>query len=89
MCEPSWKVSGISFASFIGSLLTLPWAPRFADVYGRKPVLIWSNLAQVIYFTLIMFTKSLDVVIAAACLYGAASAIVTATGYVYLLELMP
>ena len=43
-CVDGWKVSGISFANFIGCVLTLPWAPRLADIYGRKIILTWSNL---------------------------------------------
>ena len=89
ICEPSWKVSMISFSSFIASLVTLPWAPRLADVYGRKPVLIGANLGHLVAYTMIMFTKSLDVIIAAVCLYGAISAIITSSGYLYLLELVP
>ena len=89
ICEPSWKVSMISFSSFIASLVTLPWAPRLADVYGRKPVLIGANLGHLVAYTMIMLSKSLDVIIAAVCIYGAISAIITSSGYLYLLELVP
>lgn len=85
----SWKVSGISFASFIGCVVTLPWAPRLGDVYGRKKILTWFNLVQFLSFTVIMFTKSLWVMIAASGVYGATSSIMATTGYLFLLELVP
>ena len=88
-CVDSWKVSGISFASFIGCVVTLPWAPRLGDVYGRKRILTWFNLVQFLSFTAIMFTKSLWVMTAASGVYGATSSIMATTGYLFMLELVP
>lgn len=89
MCAPEWHVGLISMASFIGSLATLPWLPRLADIYGRKPVFVWTNFAQLVSYTILMFTHNLNVMIASSFLYGATSAVVMGTGFVYLMEMVP
>ena len=88
-CVPGWKVGLISSLSFIGSLVTLPWVPRLADKYGRKPLVFITNIFQTIGYTMVMFTHSLYVMIAAAFIYGMTSGVQMAVGFPYLLELVP
>ena len=88
-CADSWQVSGISFANFIGCLITLPWAPKLGDVLGRKKILTWFNLVQFLSFTVIMFNKNLWVMTAASGVFGATNSIVASNGFLYMLELVP
>lgn len=89
MCEPKWKIALIGSMFFVGWCCSLLWVPRLADVYGRKRLFILGMLWDLVTFTVIMFTNSLNVMIAAYAALGFNSSIRINIGWVYLMELMP
>ena len=79
----------IPSAFLIGWALTLLWVPKLGDKYGRKMIFTLSMWIGVVLYTVLMFTESLNVMIAVSGACGALSSIRMNIGFVYMMELMP
>ena len=89
MCVPRWEVGLISSAYFIGYAVTLLWLPLLADKYGRRKFFIAGAIIDLLFYTLIMLTRSVHMMIAISFLEGLAASCTQAVGYVYIMELLP
>ena len=89
MCIDAWKPSLIASAFFIGWCVTLLWVPGLADVLGRRRLFAISMAFGAIIYTVMMFTSSLNVMIAMSFLMGIMSSVRINVGYIYLMELVP
>lgn len=89
MCRPSWLAGSIGTAYFIGYVITLLWLPRLADYYGRKKFFVWGLAAQAVFYTILMFTKNLYLMIFTSFSFGLLASIRQVIGWVYFLELIP
>jgi MFS family permease len=87
--ETSKHIALIGTSYFIGWAATLLWVPRLGDVYGRKKMFILSNVINTLNFVIVLFTKSLNVMIIAFFILGLASSIRVNIGYNYLIEMYP
>ena len=88
-CAPKWKTAAIMSSFFAGWTLTLPFLPRWGDLWGRRPV--W-RLAVAVQFTVmlaILFTRRVEVMICCMFVLGCMSSIRVCVGYNYLIEFMP
>lgn len=89
MCAPAWKVGLLGTCLFVGWASTLLWLPRFGDKYGRKNVFAVCMTLNLVMFTVMMTTGSLDVMMVSIFVQGALNSIRVNVGFLYLLEMMP
>lgn len=89
MCQPSWKIGALGTALFIGWASTLLWVPRLGDKYGRKNLFAFGMSLNLLMYTLMMWTQSLNVMLFSIFMQGALNSIRVNIGYIYLLEMMP
>ena len=76
LCEPKWKVSFITSAYFLGWGVTLLWLPIISDKYGRKSFFIVGCILDLVMYTGIMLTTSLDIMITLSFLDGLSASLV-------------
>jgi len=88
-CEPEWKIAFIVSAFFAGCFIGNFFLPRLADVYGRKKLFLASGGITFALMQVILFTKSLNTMIAVHFLVGLISSVKYCVGYNYLIELAP
>ena len=88
-CAPRWKVGFISSAYFIGWGLTLLWLPLLADKYGRRRIFISGTIIDLCFYSGIMITQRLNVMIWLSFFEGLAASCTQTVGYVYVMELLP
>ncbi len=55
---------------FIGFMLGSLIFPRMADIYGRRPLVLWSFIIQVISDLLMLYARSLPVLYSGLFLLG-------------------
>jgi MFS family permease len=61
ICEPAYRIGLIGSLQFIGLALGALIFTPFSDIYGRKPVLVFSVvLTPIVIFSLIIFTSTLN-----------------------------
>ena len=89
MCEESWKVGLLGSAIFIGWASTLLWVPRFGDQYGRKTVFAVGMSLNLLMYTIMMWTRDINVMLVSLFMQGALTSVRMNIGYLYMLELMP
>ena len=89
MCVPSWKVGLLGTCLFVGWASTLLWLPSFGDKYGRKKVFAICMSLNLLMYTVMMVTHSLDVMLVSVFIQGALNSVRVNIGYLYLLEMMP
>ena len=89
MCAPRWQVGLISSAYFIGYSITLLWLPLLADKYGRRKIFISGTIIDLFFYTGIMWTTNLHVMITLSFFEGLAASCTQTVGYVYMMELLP
>ena len=75
-CEPRWKISFISSAYFLGWGITLLWLPMVSDKYGRKIFFVVGCILDLVMYTGIMLTKSLNAMITLSFLDGLSASLV-------------
>ena len=89
MCAPTWKVGMLGTCLFVGWASTLLWVPSFGDKYGRKNIFAVSMSLNLIMYSVMMWTTSLDVMLISVFFQGALNSVRVNIGYLYLLEMMP
>lgn len=89
MCEPKSKVALLGSAFFLGWSCTLLWLPRLGDIYGRKMPFALNQIINTILYSLLLWTRDLNQMIAILFTFGLVNSIRTNVGYVYMIELMP
>ena len=88
-CVDDWKVGLIGASLFVGWCSTLLWVPALADRNGRKKYFWLSVAADMVLYTVLMFTKNLIMMIAIWFLFGCLTTIRMQVGYIYMMELLP
>ena len=88
-CEPKWRIGLLGSAFFFGWCLTLLWVPRLADIYGRKKLFVIGMIGDLVVFTIVMVSKSLNVMIVMIFCFGALTSIRKAVGFIYLMDMTP
>jgi MFS family permease len=63
--------------------------PYMADIFGRKPLVSFAMALCTIFYTVLMFTESLQTMIVVSFVLGMLSSARENVGFVYLTELMP
>ena len=89
MCEDSWKIGLLGSAMFIGWASTLLWLPSFGDKFGRRKPVALATFLNLILYSVLMITQSIDVMLLSLFLQGALTSIRINIGYLYLVEMMP
>ena len=89
MCAPSWKVGLLGTCLFVGWATTLLWLPSFGDKYGRKKLFAASMTINLLMYSVMMYTHSLDVMLFSIFVMGALCSIRVNIGFLYLMEMMP
>jgi len=88
-CVPKWKVGLLGSSLWMGWVLSLLFLPRIADIYGRRWIyLLGMWLLMPILFAM-LFTRSLNAMIAIIFMQGFLSTVRVSIGYVYMLEFIP
>ena len=88
-CVSKEKIAWLGSSFFVGWITTLFFLPRLADRYGRIWVWRGGMVAQLIAYTIILFTHNLNVMIGAIGLIGACSTARCNVGFVVMLEYLP
>ena len=89
LCKDVYKPSLIASAFFLGWGVTLLWLPRMADIYGRKRLFTYGMNVGAVFYTIMMITESIDVMIFATFVMGMITSIRVNVGSIYLMEMMP
>ena len=79
----------IGSSYFIGWCLTLFWAPRLGDIYGRKKLFAISMVCDLILLTTLLLSSSLNMLIAIIFSLGMLTSLRISVGYIYMMELIP
>ena len=76
-------------ALMIGWCTTMLWVPRLADKYGRKWIFCGGMAGNLFFFTIMLMTHNVNVMIFVIFCIGALQSIRVSIGFVYFIELMP
>jgi MFS family permease len=87
-CRPGWQIGLLGSVYFMGWCCTLLWVPPLADKHGRKPVVFWGMLLNLIAFTLMIATRSYLMTLGMIFIMGAITTIRLPLISNYLVELV-
>jgi len=88
-CTSKFYIGLIGSALFAGWAISAAFLPRMADVYGRKPIYMWSMAAHAIVYAGIILSKDLVLTISLMFLLGVTTAVRASVGFLYMTELVP
>lgn len=86
MCVPSWKISFLGSAIFIGWCATILWVPRWSDSQSRKWYFAFGMGGDLLLYTSLYFITSLDVMIVVVFLFGLLTTHRVNIGFIYITE---
>ena len=70
-CASGMKIGLIGASTFIGWIITLTFVPRLSDTtFGRQKMMVFSYIATLVTFTVLMFSTSYTLLIACIFVYG-------------------
>lgn len=74
---------------FAGWALSAGFLPRMADIYGRRPIYMYSMIAHMAIYGAIILSRNLYLTIVLMFFLGMTSVARGAIGYLYTLEFIP
>ena len=89
VCMSPGKIGFIGSSIFIGWFISLVFVPRLADLYGRKKLMIGGLLGIFLAYTVLMFTESYSLFVAAFFICGVLSTVRIQVCIIYMFENMP
>jgi MFS family permease len=89
ICRPGWQVGLLGSSIFAGWCSTLLWMPAISNRIGRKIMFTYALAANVVLFTVIMFTHSFIFMMTSMFFLGFFNSAKFGVGWPYLLELVP
>jgi MFS family permease len=87
-CSSGWQIGLIGSAYFLGWCSTLLWVPPLADKHGRKPILMFGMLLNLVLLVVLLFSRSYQTTLAMVFLLGALTTIRLPLISNYLVELV-
>lgn len=87
-CRPGWQIGLLGSVYFMGWCCTLLWVPPLADKHGRKPVLFYGMLINLVALTLMIVTRSYLITLVSIFVQGAITTIRLPLISNYLVELV-
>ena len=88
-CEPQWKINLMVTIYFVGWCTTILWLPLISDYFGRRRFLKIGNFLNLIFYTVLLASKDVNITLAAIFFCGALAASRLTIGVPYLMELLP
>lgn len=86
MCDPAFNPAAITYLFFGGMALGFLTFTRYADLYGRKPIILISLCIQLVGLVLLMFVPNLAVASIAFFMTGTSMAGKFYVSFNYLIE---
>ena len=89
MCTPKIKLGLIGSVWFLGWVVTLPFIPRLADIYGRRQLVFIAAPCYLILFYALFACKSYIMILGIFLCFGLLNSIRLGISNIYMLELFP
>jgi len=88
-CWPKAQIGFMSSLYFLGWCFAVLWTPRLGDVYGRKWVVTFNNLACLFIYLGVLFAPNVNFLAAVIFIDGLFMPVRTGVSFMYLMELVP
>ena len=88
-CEPKWVKSLIPCSMFISWAISAIFLPRFADIYGRKPLYIASVTGFTLSYAIMFYIDNPYQMILLFAFNGILASILYSVGPIYMYENVP
>ena len=89
MCIPKVKIGLIGSVWFVGWVLTLPFIPRLADIYGRSKLVRIAAVSDLVLFVALGFCNSFRMMLVLSLCFGLLTSIRVNIGFIYMMEMLP
>ena len=89
MCLPRTQQGLIGSIWFLGWVLTLPFIPRLADIYGRRRLVCFAPACYLLLWYALFQCESFRGIMVIALCFGLLTSIQVNVGYIYMVELFP
>lgn len=86
--KPSWMTGMIGSMFFVGYFIG-SLVPRFADIYGRKPFIVFGSIVQGIAGILLALSTNVYTISANYLIIGICAPLLCSIGYNHTMELIP
>jgi hypothetical protein len=88
-CTSKPSIGLIGSMQFVGWAFSSCFLPRFADIYGRKPIFLLSILLQILSMIATFLVSSVELTIAVMFFLGVSGVGRCSICFLYLMELLP